>query len=58
MVISNVFHWPTSRSALRFGVTPARTAAGIDVSVRYPYTSPDPVGQHQMFTCDLLEPRR
>ena len=34
IVISKLFQAPMSRSALRFGVTPARTAAGIDASVR------------------------
>jgi hypothetical protein len=58
IVTSNVFHSPMLRSAFRFGVTPARTSGGIFASVRYPYTSPDPHGHAQMFTCALLAPRK
>ena len=49
-VISKRFHSPTGRSAWVLGVTPARRAGGVDGSVRRPYISPEPIGQHQIFT--------
>ena len=50
-VISNRFHWPTGLSACIRGVTAARAArAAVLGSVRMPYISPEPMGQHQMLT--------
>ena len=57
-VISKRFHCPTGLSALTLGVAPARVSGGMAGSRRTPYISPEPTGQHQMFTWYLLRPRR
>ena len=49
-VISYRFHLVTGSSACVRGVTAARTSGGIAGSRRTPYISPEPIGQHQMFT--------
>ena len=49
-VISNWFHSPTGLSACVRGVTAARTAGVRFASIRTPYISPEPMGQHQMLS--------
>ena len=47
---SYTIHSPTGLSACVRGVTAARNSGGVLRSIRMPYISPDPIGQHQMFT--------
>src|SRR5687768_14950669 len=57
IVILNVFHSPIFLSAFVFGVTPRLTSAGIFLSILYPYTSPEPIGQHQILAWHFPVPR-